>query len=79
MAMTVAPPEDCTRQALALTLLAGGVLTLSHSCLLASEDIRPAAAADRDCLSVDCSAEVGDGPMIEEEDLVPESPTVRSG
>ena len=72
-------PLDLGAEALALALLAGGVLTLSHSCLLASEDIRPAAAADRNCLSVDCSAAVGDGPMIEEADLVPESPTVRSG
>src|ERR1700729_4171365 len=66
-------PPYLAPEALALTLLAGGVLTLSHSSLLGSEDIRPAAAADRNCLSVDCSAAVGDGPMIEEADLVPES------
>ena len=36
-------PVNLAAEALALALLAGGVLTLSHSRLLASEDSRPAA------------------------------------
>jgi drug/metabolite transporter (DMT)-like permease len=72
-------PLDLAAEALALALLAGGVLTLSRSSLLASEDIRPAVAGDWDCLSADCSAAVGDGPRTEEADLVPGSLTVRSG
>jgi drug/metabolite transporter (DMT)-like permease len=54
-------PLNLTAEALALALLAGGVLTLSHSSLLAIEDGSPAAAADWRCLSADCSAAVGDG------------------
>ena len=61
-------PLDLTAEALALALLAGGVLTLSRSSLLASEDIRPTAAGDRNCLSADCSAAVCDGPRDEEAD-----------
>ncbi len=72
-------PVNLAAEALALALLAGGVLTLSHSSLLASEDIRPAAAGDWECLSADCSAAVGDGPPAEAADPVPGSLTVRSG
>ena len=54
-------PLDLVAEALALALLAGGVLTLSHSSLLASEDGAPAAEADWRCLSADCSAAVGAG------------------
>ena len=72
-------PLDLGAEALALGLLAGGVLTLSRSSLLAPEDIRPTVAGDRNCLSADCSAAVCDGPRDEVADLVPESLTVRSG
>jgi drug/metabolite transporter (DMT)-like permease len=72
-------PLSLAAEALALALLAGGVLTLSHSRLLASEDSSPAIGGEWDCLSADCSATVGEGPRAEEAELVPESRTVRSG
>jgi len=55
-------PLNLAAEALAVALLAGGVLTLSHSRLLASEDSRPVVGEDGDCLSAGCSAAVGDGP-----------------
>ncbi len=72
-------PLNVAAEALALGLLAGGVLTLSHSRLLASEDSSPADGGEWDCLSADCSGTVGEGPRAEEAELVPESRTVRSG
>jgi drug/metabolite transporter (DMT)-like permease len=54
-------PLNLTAEALALTLLVGGVLTLSHSSLLASEDGSPAVEEDWGCLSTDCPAAVGVG------------------
>jgi drug/metabolite transporter (DMT)-like permease len=58
-------PLNLAAEALALALLAGGVLTLSHSRLLAAEDNRPAVGGDRDCQSTDCPAAVGDGQRTE--------------
>ena len=72
-------PPNLAAEALALALLAGGVLTLSHSRLLASEDSRPAVGGDWDCLSADCSAAVSGDPGAEAAELVPESFRVRSG
>ena len=72
-------PLNVAAEALALGLLAGGVLTLSHSRLLASEDSSPADGGEWDCLSADCSGTVGEGPRAEGAELAPESRTVRSG
>jgi drug/metabolite transporter (DMT)-like permease len=51
-------PVNLAAEALAVALLAGGVLTLSHSRLLAAEDTRPPVGDDRGCQSTDCPAAV---------------------
>jgi drug/metabolite transporter (DMT)-like permease len=71
-------PLNLAAEALALALLAGGVLTLSHSRLLAAEDSRPPVGGDWDYLSADCSPSVCDDPRAEAAELAPESPSVRS-
>jgi drug/metabolite transporter (DMT)-like permease len=58
-------PLDLAAEALAVGLLAGGVLTLSHSRLLAAEDGEPAVSEDQDCQSGDCPAAVGDDSWAE--------------
>ena len=67
-------------EALALALLAGGVLTLSHSRLLAAEDNAP---GRRSGLAIarapTAPAAVGDGQRTERLVRIPQSPGVRSG
>jgi drug/metabolite transporter (DMT)-like permease len=58
-------PLHLAAEALAVALLAGGVLTLSHSRLLAAEDSKAAVGGDRDCRSADCPAAVVDGQWAE--------------
>lgn len=58
-------PLNLVAEALAVALLAGGVLTLSHSRLLAAEDGKAVVGADQDCQSADCPAALGDGPQAE--------------
>lgn len=58
-------PLNLAAEALAVGLLAGGVLTLSHSRLLAAEDSKPAVGGDWDCLGADCPAAVGGGQRAE--------------
>jgi drug/metabolite transporter (DMT)-like permease len=58
-------PLDLAAEALAVGLLAGGVLTLSHSRLLAAEDGETAVGQDRDYQSADCPAAVDDDQWAE--------------
>ena len=71
-------PLNLAAEAAALALLAGGVVTLSHSRLLAADDSPAEVGRDWDCLSADCSA-ASDDPKAEEAVMMRESLTVRSG